>query len=73
MEKRFQVSERSFRRQIMSEIRKKQSLKKQLQNANEKIYEFEITLKVSAFLDGFIETILLSGEGKTDQQTEYLF
>ena len=46
LDKRFQLSERSFRRQIMSEIKKKQSLKKQLQNANEKIYEFEITLKV---------------------------
>ena len=46
MEKRFHLSERGFRRQIMSEIKKKQSLKKQLQSANEKIYEFEITLKV---------------------------
>ena len=46
LEKRFNLSERGFRRQIMSEIKKKQSLKKQLQSANEKIYESEITLKV---------------------------
>ena len=46
MERKFQLAERSHRRQIGTEIKKKQSLKKQLQMANEKISALEESVKV---------------------------
>ena len=46
MERKFQLAERSHRRQIGTEIKKKQSLKKQLQMANEKISALEESIKV---------------------------
>ena len=44
--RRQDLLEKSHRRQLMAEIKKKQALKKQLQTANENIYALEKTIKV---------------------------
>ena len=43
---RQEMIEKSHRRQLVSEIRKKQALKKQLMSASEMIYSLENCLKV---------------------------
>merc|ERR1712106_510173 len=43
--RRQDILEKSHRRQLMTEIKKKQSLKKQLQSANENIYALEQAVK----------------------------
>ena len=63
--------EKSHRRQLMSEIKKKQSLRKQLMSANEVIYSLENCLKVFRFCfnDNFLFAV---GERKTNSKVEYL-
>ena len=47
---RQEMIEKSHRRQLVSEIRKKQTLKKQLLSATEVIYSLENCLKVGLFV-----------------------
>ena len=47
---RQEMIEKSHRRQLVSEIRKKQTLKKQLLSASEVIYSLENCLKVGLFV-----------------------
>ena len=49
LQRKYDLSEKSLRRQIGSEVRKKNGLKKQLQAATDMIESLEISIKVKQF------------------------
>ena len=49
LQRKYELSEKSLRRQIGSEVRKKNGLKKQLQAATDMIESLEISIKVKQF------------------------
>ena len=68
--RRQDVLEKSHRRQLMTEIKKKQALKKQVQSANEKIYALEKTVKVVMICTIFCkDSCRFLGKGEAGAQT----
>ena len=63
--------EKSHRRQLMSEVKKKQSLKKQLLSANEVIYSLENCLKVNQYFWCLFEYLLKEKEKQIQRLNIY--